>query len=88
VQPAEEDGQPSSVELRITDDGPGIPADITDRIFNPFFTTKPQGSGLGLAIVRKIVDAHDGRIDVATAAGQGTTFTVYLPVGVPGQLGF
>ena len=41
-------------------------------IFNPFFTTKPQGSGLGLAIVRKIVDAHDGRIDVTTGAGQGT----------------
>jgi signal transduction histidine kinase len=88
LQPAGTDGQPASVELRISDDGPGIPTDITDRIFNPFFTTKPQGSGLGLAIVRKIVDAHDGRIDVATAAGQGTTFTVYLPVGVPGQLGF
>ena len=44
--------------------GPGVPAELTDRIFDPFFTTKPQGSGLGLAIVRKIVDAHDGRIDV------------------------
>ena len=88
VQPAKEDGQLSLIELRISDDGPGIPADITDRIFNPFFTTKPQGSGLGLAIVRQIVDAHDGRIDVATAAGQGTTFTVYLPVRAPGQLDF
>jgi signal transduction histidine kinase len=72
----------------IADDGPGIPADITDRVFNPFFTTKPQGSGLGLAIVRKIVDAHDGRIDVTTGAGRGTAFAVTLPVGVPGQLGF
>ena len=51
-----------------------------DRIFSPFFTTKPQGSGLGLAIVRKIVDAHDGRIDVAVGAGGGTTFRVTLPV--------
>jgi PAS domain S-box-containing protein len=86
--PAELEGEQDLVELSISDDGPGIPAEITDRVFNPFFTTKPQGSGLGLAIVRKIVDAHDGRIDVKTEAGQGTTFTVFLPVGVPGQLGF
>ncbi|HVR39771.1 MAG TPA: ATP-binding protein [Thermoanaerobaculia bacterium] len=49
-------------------------------MFDPFFTTKPQGSGLGLAIVRKIVDAHDGRIDLRTAVGQGTTIRVTLPV--------
>ena len=49
-------------------------------MFNAFFTTKAQGSGLGLAIVRKIIDAHDGRIDVTTAPGLGTTFTVTLPV--------
>ena len=52
--------------------GPGVPPDIADKIFNPFFTTKPQGSGLGLAIVRKIVDAHEGRIDMTSAAGRGT----------------
>jgi signal transduction histidine kinase len=51
-----------------------------DRIFSPFFTTKPQGSGLGLAIVRKIVDAHDGRIDVSARVGGGTRFRVTLPV--------
>ncbi len=50
------------------------------RIFSPFFTTKPQGSGLGLAIVRKIVDAHDGRIDVSARADGGTRFRVTLPV--------
>ena len=88
LKPPALDDQPPEVELVIADDGPGIPGDITDRVFNPFFTTKPQGSGLGLAIVRKIVDAHDGRIDVTTSAGQGTAFTVTLPVGVPGQLGF
>jgi signal transduction histidine kinase len=88
MKPAELEEQPPEVELVIADDGPGIPGDIADRVFNPFFTTKPQGSGLGLAIVRKIVDAHDGRIDVTTGAGQGTSFTVTLPVGVPGQLGF
>ena len=60
--------------------GPGVPAELTDRIFNPFFTTKPQGSGLGLAIVRKIVDAHDGQIDLASSAETGTRFRVTLPV--------
>ena len=59
----------------IADDGPGVPPEMVDRMFNPFFTTKAQGSGLGLAIVRKIVDAHDGRIDVSSAAGHGTRFT-------------
>ena len=49
----------------VVDNGPGIPADRVEKIFSPFFTTKPQGSGLGLAIVRKIVDAHEGRIDLA-----------------------
>ena len=66
--------------VQIADDGPGVPADMADRIFNPFFTTKAQGSGLGLAIVRKIIDAHDGRIDVSSAPGRGTRFTVTLPV--------
>jgi nitrogen-specific signal transduction histidine kinase len=64
----------------VSDDGPGVPADLSDRIFDPFFTTKPQGSGLGLPIVRKIVDAHDGRIDLASTPGRGTRFRVTLPV--------
>jgi two-component system nitrogen regulation sensor histidine kinase GlnL len=66
--------------IEVTDDGPGVPADVMDRIFSPFFTTKPQGSGLGLAIVRKIVDAHDGRIDVSAPPTGGTRFRVTLPV--------
>ena len=65
----------------IADNGPGVPPDIADKIFNPFFTTKPKGSGLGLAVVRKIVDAHDGRIDMLTAEGRGTRFRVTLRVG-------
>ena len=69
-----------TVVIQVADDGPGIAPELTDRVFNAFFTTKAQGSGLGLAIVRKIIDAHDGRIDVTTAADQGTTFTVTLPV--------
>jgi signal transduction histidine kinase len=69
-----------TVVIQVADDGPGIPPELTDRVFNAFFTTKAQGSGLGLAIVRKIIDAHDGRIDVTTARNQGTTFMVTLPV--------
>jgi len=69
-----------TVVVSVADDGPGVPPDLADRIFNPFFTTKAQGSGLGLAIVRKIIDAHDGRIDITTAPGRGTRFTVTLPV--------
>ncbi len=69
-----------AVIVEVADDGPGIPAELTDRIFNPFFTTKVTGTGLGLAIVRKIVDAHDGRIDVVSAPETGTRFRVTLPV--------
>jgi len=69
-----------AVVVEVADDGPGIAADLTDRIFNPFFTTKVTGTGLGLAIVRKIVDAHDGRIDVISTAETGTRFRVTLPV--------
>jgi signal transduction histidine kinase len=74
------------IMVTITDDGPGIPPEVVDRIFSPFFTTKPQGSGLGLAIVRKIVDAHDGRIDVGSRPGGGTVFRVTLPVRSQQQL--
>jgi signal transduction histidine kinase len=56
--------------------------DIAEHVFDPFFTTKAQGSGLGLAIVRKIVDAHDGQIDLRTSAGNGTLVRVTLPVSV------
>ena len=69
-----------TIVVDVVDDGPGVPLEATDKIFDPFFTTKPQGTGLGLAIVRKIVDAHDGRIDVNSAPGAGTRFRVTLPI--------
>jgi signal transduction histidine kinase len=72
--------------ITIADNGPGVPPEVMDRIFSPFFTTKPQGSGLGLAIVRKIVDAHDGQIDVSERPGGGTVFRVTLPVRSQQQL--
>ena len=70
----------ATVVVDVADDGPGMKPDVAEKIFNPFFTTKAQGSGLGLAIVRKIVDAHEGRIDMTTADGRGTRFRVTLPV--------
>jgi signal transduction histidine kinase len=70
-----------TIIVEVSDDGPGMLPEVAEKIFNPFFTTKAQGSGLGLAIVRKIVDAHEGRIDMTTANGRGTKFRVTLPVG-------
>lgn len=72
----------SHVEVTIADDGCGIPPDQQDRIFDPFFTTKPvgEGTGLGLAISHQILRAHGGEIHLASAPGDGTTFTVRLPI--------
>jgi signal transduction histidine kinase len=69
------------VEIEFEDDGPGIPDEILGRIFDPFFTTKPpgQGTGLGLAIAQGIVADHDGRIEVTSRVGKGTTFRVVVP---------
>jgi signal transduction histidine kinase len=75
-----------AVVVELVDDGPGMPQEVADRVFNPFFTTKPQGTGLGLAIVRKIVDAHDGSIDLETVPGRGTRIRVTLPVKVVSEL--
>ena len=76
----------SHVQVSITDSGTGIPSEIKDKIFQPFFTTKPlgEGSGLGLDIVKKIIDKHRGTIEVESTPGQ-TTFTVSLPID-PQQL--
>ncbi|MBN1504120.1 MAG: hypothetical protein JW952_03565 [Candidatus Eisenbacteria bacterium] len=67
-------------EIRISDTGSGIAAEHMDKIFEPFFTQKPTGSGLGLAIVKSIVEEHGGRIEVVSEPGQGSTFTILLPV--------
>jgi two-component system sensor kinase FixL len=66
------------VRLEVSDTGVGIPAGVD--IFEPFITTKPQGTGLGLTIVRQIVSAHKGTLTYRSAPGEGTTFTVALPV--------
>ncbi|MDQ3696913.1 MAG: ATP-binding protein, partial [Gemmatimonadota bacterium] len=70
-----------AVTLRVTDDGPGIPPEIRDRVFDPFFTTKAGGTGLGLPIVHRAIDAHRGTVFVDSSA-QGTYFTILLPQSV------
>jgi PAS domain S-box-containing protein len=70
------------VQLEIHDSGSGISAANLRRIFEPLYTTKPGGTGLGLYIVQEIVTAHDGQVTVQSREGEGTTFTVVLPVNV------
>jgi PAS domain S-box-containing protein len=68
------------VKITVTDRGGGIPQPILDHIFDPFYTTKKEGSGLGLFICFSIIKSHDGHIMVRSKAGEGSTFTIYLPV--------
>ncbi len=70
--------EPPQIELTVSDNGPGIPDDIRDRIFEPFVTTNPQGTGLGLAITKQIVTAHRGSINLNSFPG-GTVFEIKLP---------
>ena len=67
------------VRLDITDQGPGIPPELLERIFDPYFTTKPKGSGLGLATAFSILRKHGGYLTATSPPGAGATFTLYLP---------
>lgn len=71
------DGQ-RMVAVTVRDTGPGIPADILDKIFLPFFSTKKKGTGLGLAIVSRLIEAHNGRVEVSSILGHGTEFRLYF----------
>jgi nitrogen fixation/metabolism regulation signal transduction histidine kinase len=68
-----------AVRLSVEDNGPGFPANILRRAFEPYVTTKPRGTGLGLALVKKIIDEHDGRIEIVNReSGSGATVTIVL----------
>lgn len=69
-----------TVETGVTDSGPGVPADLQDKLFRPFFTTKRQGTGLGLASSRAIVESHDGTIGFENSTAGGSRFWFRLPV--------
>ncbi|MEO7491064.1 MAG: ATP-binding protein, partial [Ferruginibacter sp.] len=72
----------NKVEIKISDNGNGIPQNIADKIFQPFFTTKPtgQGTGLGLSLSYDIIKAHGGEIKVESKDGAGTHFLIELPI--------
>ncbi len=80
-----EDGNSSSREatIEVEDDGCGIAETEIERIFEPFFSTKPEGYGIGLAAVRRIMRAHGGQIEVRSTPGRGTVFTLRLPIAAP-----
>ena len=67
------------IEIRVSDNGPGIPAELQERIFEPFFTTRADGTGLGLAVVQAVTQAHGGTVWVESQPGQGTMFGVRFP---------
>ncbi len=67
------------VELAVADTGPGVPADARDKVFEPFFTTRPEGTGLGLALCREVARQHGGDVTLDPAAGLGATFRLTLP---------
>jgi signal transduction histidine kinase len=70
------------VEIRVADNGNGIPSKVVDKIFQPFFTTKPtgQGTGLGLSLSYDIIKAHSGEIKVETKEDEGSEFIIHLPI--------
>jgi two-component system, NtrC family, sensor histidine kinase HydH len=76
-------GDGGMVRIDIKDTGAGIPAGDLNKIFDPYFTTKPKGTGLGLAIVYKIIEAHQGSVKVRSAPGQGSVFSIHLPLASP-----
>lgn len=69
--------------IRVRDNGPGIPAALREKIFQPFFSTKEDGTGLGLSIAQRIITDHRGRLDVESGEGRGTTFTITIPLEEP-----
>ncbi|MBN2645774.1 MAG: HAMP domain-containing protein [Desulfuromonadaceae bacterium] len=82
-----DDATPRSVEVTIGDTGKGIAADQLEKIFTPFFTTKLRGTGLGLSICRQLVKQNAGHLEVESALGQGTTFTLTFPAATLAESG-
>jgi signal transduction histidine kinase len=72
----------SMCQVAVSDSGPGIPMDVREKIFTPFFTTKSRGSGLGLPTAKRLIEAHDGDIAIACPPAGGTTVIVRLPIQI------
>ncbi len=70
----------STVRIDVEDTGPGIPKEVLEKLFTPFYTTKARGTGLGLAVVKKVIERHKGKVEITSVVGQGTCFKLYIPV--------
>jgi signal transduction histidine kinase len=70
----------NNVRIDIEDTGPGIPKEVLEKLFTPFFTTKARGTGLGLAVVKKVLERHKGKVEIVSVVGQGTCFKLYIPL--------
>ena len=70
---------PEGLCIEFIDDGPGIPEDAREKIFHPYFTTKYSGTGLGLMIVKRIVEEHEGHIDIDSSPETGTRVSIFIP---------
>ena len=77
---SERDVAAKVLRISISDNGPGVPPALRERVFQPFFTMKRHGTGLGLALVQKIIVYHNGRIVVGTASQGGASFQIVLPL--------
>jgi len=75
---------PRGFVLAVCDDGEGMPPEIKEKVFTPFFTTREGGTGLGLPLVRRIVEQHGGSVEISSALGEGTTVTLVLPAAPGG----
>jgi signal transduction histidine kinase len=85
-RPCEKDGEGDRwLTLRVSDTGGGLPAELGQRIFEPFVSTKETGLGLGLPICKRIVEAHEGEIHAANRPGGGAVFTIQLPLSRTGN---
>jgi signal transduction histidine kinase len=73
------DGDPPTVRFGVQDEGPGVPSEARDRIFQLFMTTKSTGTGVGLAVVRKIMERHGGRVTLDPSVGRGARFVLEMP---------
>jgi len=80
ILPGQSGKEEQFLRIHIRDDGPGIPADVQDRIFVPFFTTKKTGTGIGLSMAQKIVHSHGGVLDMDSEIGKGTEFIIKIPM--------
>jgi len=71
-----------TVQISVADSGPGVIAEVTNRLFEPFVTTKPEGMGMGLSISRSIAESHGGRLRMLQRVGSGATFVFDLPTDI------